>query len=240
MLKTTMTRNSLQPTGRLHTDPLRFRGTCVAGLRRLGLILAIGASLAQAAPPTKTLSEAQTDALALAGETAVRHARIAAKDTAPLRFEFHRQQAFAVPLNGTTLQLMSLAWWPEKGGEAHCALVFRPARGGASGHDVPFVDALAGAADAPPWACDGEPALRFTDVDGDGCTDVVALFPMRPPSGERFMQGLVLTCRKGNTLALDAERTRHLAERQSQGEPFRNVQQAEQCLINQGPHKHHH
>lgn len=195
-------------------------------LRRLGLALVIGASLAEAGPLAKPLPPAQMEALALAGETAVRHARLAAHDEAPLRFEFHKQQAFMVKLGNAPVQVMSLSWWPESGGDAHCALVVKPARAASSRGDLPIIDALAGASDDPPWSCDGQPALRFIDVNGDGCTDLVALFPMRPPSGERFWQPLVLTCTGGNSLAFEQSLTKELASHQ----PLRNLQQAMQWL----------
>lgn len=195
-------------------------------MRRLGLALVIGVSLAEAAQPAKPLPQAQMEALALAGETAVRHARLAAHDESALQFEFHRRQAFAVKLGNAQVQVMSLSWWPQAGGDAHCALVIRPGHEESARRDLPVVDALAGAADDPPWSCDGEPALRFTDLNADGCTDLVALFPMRPPSGERFWQPVVLTCVNGNTLALDAALTKHLAAHQ----PLRDLQQAVQQL----------
>jgi hypothetical protein len=194
-------------------------------LRRLGLALVIGASLAEAAQPAKPLPQAQMEALALAGETAVRHARLAARDETPLRFEFHRQQAFVVKLGDAPVQVMSLSWWPQPGGNAHCALVVKPALGASRG-DLPIVDALAGATNDPPWSCDGEPALRFTDVNGDSCTDLVALFPMRPPSGERFWQPVVLACTGGTSLAFDPLLTKQLTSHQ----PLRNLQQAVQWL----------
>jgi len=115
----------------------------------------------------------------------------------PLKVDFHRRQAFR--LNSGAL-ILSAAWWPESGGEAHCGLA------AVIGERVQVVDALAGEADPPPWSCDGEPALRFTDLDADGCVDVIALYPMRPPSGERFAWPLVLRC-EGDGYALDAKRT---------------------------------
>ncbi|RQP23054.1 hypothetical protein DZC73_18175 [Albitalea terrae] len=195
-------------------------------MRRLGLALVIGASLAEAAQPAKPLAQAQMEALALAGETAVRHARLAAHDESPLRFEFHRRQAFVVKLGDVPVQVMSLSWWPQSGGDAHCALVVKSASATSQHADVPVIDALAGAADDPPWSCDGEPALRFTDVNDDGCTDLVALFPMRPPSGERFWQPVVLTCTGKGSLAFEQSLTKQLTGHQ----PLHDLQQAVQWL----------
>jgi hypothetical protein len=74
---------------------------------------------------------------------------------------------------------------------------------------VSSVDALAGEADTPPWSCEGEPALRVADLDGDGCPEVLAQYRLRPPSGDVFDWAVVLRCDPAATpaLAFDAERS---------------------------------
>lgn len=151
--------------------------------------------MTSAAAQTSRITERDYGPVALRVETQLRR-----EQDKPLQVDFHRRQAFRL---ASGAQLLSIAWWPEPAGEARCVLA------SVIGERVQTTDALAGEADPPPWSCDGEPALRFTDLDADGCVDAVALYPMRPPSGERFLWPLVLHC-AADGYALDEARTRTL------------------------------
>jgi hypothetical protein len=161
------------------------------------------------APSTARIPEREYGPVALQLEAQLRR-----ELNKPIRVDFHRQQAFRL---GSGWQVLSIGWWSEGGGEPHCAL------GAVLGDKVQHWDALAGEAEAPPWACDGEPVLRFTDLDADGCIDVLALYPLRPPSGERFLWPIVLRCAEGGSgYALDARRTAALRA----GSPPKSLAQA--------------
>lgn len=156
---------------------------------------------------------------AIAVETAIR------KDVdAPLSVAFHHDQAFRGKILGKPWRVLSVAWHLENGGEEHCVLAVL------SGDEEVHVDALAGELDAPPWSCDGEPTLRITDLDGDTCPEVIALYPMRPPSGEQFRWPIVLRCDAAKLKwDMDAERTRRL-QKTLMTAPLDSVKQAEDIL----------
>jgi hypothetical protein len=164
--------------------------TSVGIVGTLLAICAISAAAYAAAPSAAvaryTGSAYNIDAIAL--ETTVRH-----EENAAMSFTAHRRQAFRGEVAGVAWHLLSAVWQLDKGGEAHCILA---AYGGShwASNDIVSIDALNGETDPPLWSCDGEPALQIIDLDGDGCPEVLALYPMRPPSGERFLWPLVLQC----------------------------------------------
>jgi hypothetical protein len=191
------------------------------------------------ATPVTPLSGRAYNATALALE-----ARIQREVNAPLRVSFHRKQAFEGGPAAARWRVLSVAWQREDGGASHCVLAVMQGaeqgteqtngqnkQGQQGAHDV-HVDALAGERDEPPWSCDGEPALRIRDLDNDGCPEVIALYPMRPPSGERFTWPLVLRCdgaRADPTWALDTPRTQRLRSA-VQARPIQTLRQAEALL----------
>jgi hypothetical protein len=123
----------------------------------------------------------------------------------PVRIEFHRDQAFRGASVGKPWRVLSVAWQLESGGGAHCVVAV------ISGSKIARVDALAGERDSLPWSCDGEPALRITDIDGDNCPEVLALYQMRPPSGEVFQWPVVLRCNLNESKwEMDSEKTQYL------------------------------
>ncbi len=137
---------------------------------------------------------------------------------------FRRRQAFRGVVAGKPWRFLSVGWQRNDGGEQHCVLAVL------QGTHLITVDALAGEADALPWSCDGEPALRSVDLDGDGCPEVLALYPMRPPSGERFMWPVVLRCDATRVAwELDAVRTRRLRESLDKA-PLKTLRQAQDLL----------
>jgi hypothetical protein len=194
---------------------MRFAKTLLGAAGALALLCV----QALAAPPVSPVTPVARLAERDYGPLAVRlESKLRAQVDKPMLVEFHRRQAFRVIAGGDVpLQVLSIAWTPEAGGDTHCVL------GAVQGTQVYAWDALSGETEAPPWSCDGEPALRFTDLDADGCADVVALYPMRPPSGERFLWPLVLRCAQGGAaLEFDAERSRVLRT----GAPPKNLAQA--------------
>ena len=147
------------------------RGRCDGGLAVAPLpawLQALAAawvlSATAAAAAAERIGERDYGPLAVRAESALRR-----QIDAPLRTEFHRRQAFRL---GPDASVLSMAWLPEGGGEPHCTLAIVQVR------TAQTFDALDGQADAPPWGCDGEPAIRLSDFDADGCVDVLALFPM--------------------------------------------------------------
>lgn len=161
----------------------------------LGLLLCRAALAASLVP----LPEREFSALGLRAES-----RLQLRADGPMRVEFHRRQGFRWQgEGGRTAALLSLMVLPE-GAAPRCLLVIE------QGGGLDLVDALAGDA-GQPWSCDGEPALGQADVDGDGVADLLALYPYRPPSGERFMLPLVFTYRPAaGRFELDASRTASL------------------------------
>lgn len=205
-----------------HTRASRGLRTGLAAAISGGLIACAVAEEGMAAPRVRPLTGTAYETTALATENAVRE-----QVDAPLRMEFHRRQAFRIEPAG--LHVVSVAWWKEAGGDTHCVL-------GTRGRDgLQTFDALAGEADAPPWSCEGEPALRLTDLDRDGCPEVLAQYALRPPSGEVFTWGLVLACDKaGGRYRFDEARTaRWRAALAGDGAP-RTLRQAE-ALLKAGP-----
>ncbi|MFZ5544566.1 MAG: hypothetical protein ACOZJZ_13480 [Pseudomonadota bacterium] len=165
--------------------------------RRLWAAWAAALCGSAAAASLAPLAPRDLDALALRAASQV---RLDTKEA--LRMEFHRRQGFRWQggPHGSA-DLVSLAAWPPGGGAARCVLAV------AQRGQLLTVDALAGDS-GQPWSCDGEPALGLADVDGDGSADVLALYPYRPPSNERFMLPLVLRYEPGQgRFVLDAART---------------------------------
>jgi hypothetical protein len=195
----------------------------VGSLMSLGFISAAASPAAPGAAISRYSGSAyNNDAISL--ETTVRRELNAA-----MSFTAHRRQAFRGEVTGTVWHVLSAVWQLDSGGEAHCILA---AYGGSHwvGDYLVSVDALTGETDAPPWSCDGEPALKIVDLNGDGCPEVLALYPMRPPSGERFYWPLVLRCAAA-PLRWDFDRARSQRLRAGlTSAPLPSLKQAEALL----------
>jgi hypothetical protein len=196
--------------------------TAIAGLTAY-------ATPASSALRTERVAERAFGPLGLRAETALRQAH----PGLALRAQFHRAQSFAVRAGaggGPGWQVVSLAWSPESGGDARCVLALF------SGGGPPvLVDPLddRDAADRMPWSCEGEPALRF--VDAPGCPRVLALHPMRPPSGERFLLPTVVGCAEGSTTpALDRAATARLRDASTRGERIDSLAAMQRRLASDG------
>lgn len=206
-----MTPSSTSPV-RVHgaRNPLATWATMAVLIAVLMAVL-MAAGLATAAPAalqSQRLPEHAFGPLGQRAETALRQAQ----PELPLRALFHRAQSFVVQpgaWGGPPWQLVSMEWAPESGGNSHCVLALFSAAREAPVLIDPLEDRATG--DRMPWSCDGEPALRF--VDAPGCARVLALHPMRPPSGERFLLPTVVGCVQGSsTPALDRAATMRLRE----------------------------
>jgi hypothetical protein len=185
-------------------------------MNRLAILLLAGACTTAQAASLTPLPEREFNAAALRAESQLR-----LQMNQPLRVAFHRRQGFRWQGEGRrTATVVSLMALPE-GGPARCVLAVER-RG-----QLQVLDALATDA-GQPWACDGEPALSLADVDGDGASDLLALYPFRPPSNEVFQLPLVLHHRpdKGD-FELDSARTRWLRD---SGQLPATVQQMKQQL----------
>ena len=139
-----------------------------------------------------------------------------------LNFDFHRDQAFRGSTAGKSWRVLSVGWWRgDNGGKTRCALVVLQE------HSVKRVDVLRDQNATMPWSCEGEPALRITDLDGDSCPEIIALYPIRPPSGDVFDAPIVLRCdAKTVSWTLDETRTQRLENARS----LKTLRQAERLL----------
>lgn len=217
-------------------------GSAVIGATLLGSLLAAPQALAAEArapaPRVRPLTGAAYERLALATENRVRE-----QVDAPLRMDFHRRQAWRIKGAGPVeTQLVSVAWWKESGGEAHCVLALAPAAPAGAALQLTTVDALEGEADPPPWSCEGEPAVRIADLDADGCPEVLAQYTLRPPSGEVFPWGVVLRCEPAAAGAgapprhvFDAARSARWREALIAARPIRSLREAEALLRTRRP-----
>jgi hypothetical protein len=189
------------------------------GAAALAALLALSAAPGPAGAQTQRLSDDVFSPLALKAETALRE-RIGR----PMRVEFHRAQGFRFGKAQDAVSLVSFDWTPQGGGDTHCVVnIFHGTR-------LSSIDALEPDTSVP-WSCDGEPSLKFADVDGDSCIDVVALFPYRPPSREHFLLPLVLACTEaGRAHGVDAARTVWLRSQGKKKAPVRSLAEAMRAL----------
>jgi len=141
-----------------------------------------------------------------------------------LRLEFHRGQGFAWRgEEGRHARVVSLRVQAE-GQPAACVLAFEQ-RG-----RLQLVDARAGDAEMP-WACEGEPAMTLADVDRDGLSDLLVLYPYRAPSGAEFQLPLVLRHRGEQAgVVTDEARTQWLREPAQMHPPVQSVRQLKPLL----------
>ncbi|MEY4561530.1 MAG: hypothetical protein RLZZ618_807 [Pseudomonadota bacterium] len=167
------------------------------------LVLAVNSASAAERPrntsSVQRLPRPAFDALAAKAEAKLRE-----RVKEPMFIEFDRAQSFRFGPAADSTQLLSLSWTPRNGGGTHCVIHL------ARGKQLLAVDVLEPDLDMP-WTCDDPPAVKIVDVDGDGCLDVLAIYPFRPPSNERFPLPIVLTCTlDGKNHQLDVERTNWL------------------------------
>jgi hypothetical protein len=189
-----------------------------SGLMTIAVAVVVSAAIAKDTAVSR-LSGSAYDTDAIAVETIVRK-----QFTEAMRFGFHRHQAFRSTILGKPWRVLSVSWQLARGGDSHCVLATL------RGKNVVPIDAMAGEVDVPPWSCDGEPALQIIDLNGDFCPEVLALYPMRPPSGEQFLWPLVLRCDAKNvTWAFDPPRSQRLRAA-LQTAPLNSLQQAVKLL----------
>jgi hypothetical protein len=187
-----------------------------------GLIaLAVGAwaSAASSGEAVQRLSERARADLAIKAENGLRH-----RLDQPAKVEHFRKQSFRFGSGAKAASVVTFAWTPGSGGQTHCLLnIFH-------GDKLTAIDLL-DPDPGLPWSCDGEPVLKITHVDADGCLDVIAMAPFSPPSGERFMHAVVVTCgADGRSHALDRPRTAWLAAAAEAGQSVDTLADAVRTL----------
>lgn len=172
-----------------------------------------------AAQTLKRLPEREVNALALKAETTLR-----LQQDRALRVGFHRKSSFRLALpGGKSLDLTSLTYAGEDGSEPHCVLAVEQRQG------ITLLNPLEGE-DDPPWSCDGEPALQWTDLTGDAQPEMLVIYPYRPPSGERFWQSFVLHLdAREPSLDWDQKLTQQLRQA-AQARPITSLESARHLL----------
>lgn len=183
------------------------------------LTVAFVSQAAAKEPAVQRLSYDAFTALAFKAETSLYD-----RMDGPLLVAFFRKQGFRFGRGAQAARVVPLEWTHQSEGMTHCELhVFH-------GDQAQAIDLLAPDTDRG-WSCDGEPALAFKDVDGDGCLDMVAMAPYRPPSGESFMQTVVVTCEPGGrSHKVDVARTSWIEKAVQNGRAIDSLKDAVRLL----------
>ena len=140
-------------------------------------------------------------------------------------------QVFQVEKGDKRYQTLSLGYRSGDRRSIECVLAV------VSGRQIHLFSADSVEPNIDSWHCDGAPALRFAEVNGDNADDLLAMFPFRPPSNEVFYLPLVFVFDiSAGLFNYDNNRSRWLADWQENNVLLDSVIQMEKLLVQDYKH----